>query len=258
MEEINLSPPEGYLSPVVHGLSGIDTPALEWHLHSKRAGAETETSTLTVPETALLGPFPRVLGTINVDANAPAPARKVAARSCVVLLEPEKLSADGLGETVEATLSDTSHASHGSATEFLGNPLDALDDLDEQEFKQAVAALLAVFEAANTETVSRRDGLRCLTYMAYFVRLAGKAGASVNVFKLAAENAYLHCVLPVLDADHFVAALEALIEGELVPEAKSAQALGGNLQPRVVRLNEIVKASGFGFAEAVDFWSALS
>ena len=87
VEEINLSAPEGYLAPVIHGLSGVRTPFLEWHLHSKDSGAEDETALLTLPELAMIGPYPRVLGTINVDANAHAPALtrwpREAALSCL-------------------------------------------------------------------------------------------------------------------------------------------------------------------------------
>ena len=106
VEEINLSPPEGYLAPVIHGLSGVSTPRLLWDLHSRTAGAVDQSSVIKLPETLRLGPYPRVLGTINVDSTAHAPARKVASRACVLLLEPKVLSENELkllGEAVAVT-----------------------------------------------------------------------------------------------------------------------------------------------------------
>ena len=68
----------------------------------------------------------------------------------------------------------------------------------------------------------------------------------------------LHCLLPILDADHFVAALDALGKTELTASPTDASSLGGLLKARVARLHEIVTASGLGIAESVDYWTALS
>ena len=176
VEEINLSAPEGYLAPVIHGLSGVHTPFLEWHLHSKDSGAEDETAMLTLPETAMIGPYPRVLGTINVDANAHAPARKVAARSCVVLLEPESLSVEAVADIVAATVSEEAEPDSGVASSFLGDPLTALGALDPEALKALSETLLSVAQPLGGGAISRRDVLRCLAYMAYFLRLAGNVG----------------------------------------------------------------------------------
>ena len=84
------------------------------------------------------------------------------------------------------------------------------------------------------------------------------AGESVAATRMAAENAVLHCLLPILDADHFVAALEALGKADLTAGPPDASSIGGILKARVARLHEIVTASGLGIAESVDYWTALS
>lgn len=257
VEEINLSPPEGYLSPVIHGLSTVRTPFFEWDLHSRTAGAVDEASRLTLPKTAMIGPYPRVLGTINVDSTAHAPARKVAARGCVLLLEPEPLTQSDLTALAAIPEEGESGIPAGVAAPFLGDPLTALDDLDEENESKLQVAFLAIAGHLGGALVSRRDALRSLAYMAYFVRLRGDGAPDDDVVRLAAENAILHCVLPTVDADHFAGALQALTESGLMAAPASTDEIGGVLGTRAERLLEMT-TTGLGFAEAVDFWSALS
>jgi hypothetical protein len=259
IEEINLSAPEGYLGPVIHGLSRISTPYLEWSLHSRATGALDEASSLSLPQRAMIGPYPRVLGTINVDVTAQAPARKVAARSCVVLLEPTPLTADGVEELIDASLEDVDEIGPETApgAAFLGDPLTALRGLGEEERAEVTTMLLRITQRLGGALVSRRDVLRCLAYMAYYLRLTPDATASSPQVELAAENAVLHCVLPTLDSDRFVPALEELSKSDLAAGATDGDSLGGLLGSRVARLLAVV-TSGLGIAESIDFWTALS
>lgn len=255
VEEINLSAPEGYLAPIVHGLSAIQAPFLRWPLHAA-ASAVDPASGLALPKTAMLGPYPRVLGTINVDATAHAPARKVAARSCVVLLEPEPMTVDDLVDLMEKAVGVQQSGELGPASAFLGNPLAALDALDATERETLATTLLAKLAPLGPDAPSRRDALRCLAYMAYYTALGTQLETNGDLVDIAAENAILHCVLPTLDADHFVPALQGL-DGTLSAVASGNGAVGGQLQARVTRLLAAAE-SGFGLADAIDYWTALS
>lgn len=257
VEEINLSPPEGYLAPFIHGLSGVSTPSLSWNLHSRTSGAIDQGAAIKLPERVQLGPYPRLLGTINVDSTAHAPARKVAARACVLLLEPQHLTKNELEMLGEAGL--TQKASEGTpGSAFLGDPMTALRALDSSIQAQLHQALLAIQDDLGGVMISRRDALRALAYMAYFVRLQTNSTPEPEIAKLAAENAILHCVLPTVDADHFVRVLKALNETDLTQPASSNDSVGGVLLPRVERLLDMTTGLGLGFADALDFWSALS
>jgi hypothetical protein len=257
IEEINLSPPEGYLAPVIHGFSSISTPSLAWHLHSRAYGAVDPGSVIKLPETLLLGPYPRVLGTINVDSTAHAPARKVAARACVLLLEPQAL--DDAELVALTTVPSASRSSEGVWSRYLGSPLRALESLDSAVASRLRAAVLTMAGKLGESTlISRRDALRSLAYMAYYVRLNSDGAPDPEIVELAAENAVLHFVLPTLDPDHFSSTLNALSTADLAEAAVGSDALGGLLKPRVERLSELASTSGLGFADALDFWSALS
>ena len=123
---------------------------------------------------------------------------------------------------------------------------------------QLHAALLDIKDQLGGVLISRRDALRSLAFMAYYVRLQTDSAPEPEVVRLAAENAVLHCVLPTVDADHFTGALEALNGADLMSASPSADTIGGLLKPRVERLVEMTSGSGLGFADALDFWSALS
>jgi len=257
IEEINLSAPEGYLAPVIHGLSAASVPYLTWQLHSRALGAIDEASALTLPEIAMLGPFPRVLGTINVDATAHAPARKVAARSCVVLLEPEQLTSADLGELAKTAVAAEGARETGAASRYLGDPVGALRRADDARRTAIVEAFDRICRGLGGVPVSRRDAVRAMAFIAYYLELVASDVTVESAVRFAAENAALHCVLPTLDADAFVPALRALNELDTMPAAASSDEIGGLLAPRVERLVKLA-TSGIGFADSIDFWTALS
>lgn len=72
VEEANLSAIEGYLNPVIHALSVPAQPSIRWDLHPlddpvSRSGQPGAAK--VVPSSLVLGPWPRFLGTINVDPH---------------------------------------------------------------------------------------------------------------------------------------------------------------------------------------------
>ncbi|MFA9432816.1 hypothetical protein [Egicoccus sp. AB-alg2] len=255
VEEANLSAIDGYLSPVVHGMSRPSSPLLRWPLHAWEGAVENEEQTLSVPPTLLLGPYPRVLGTTNIDETAKAPARKVTSRSCVILLEPELLqSADIEAQRLVADPEPNPGPVPSQGMAFLGAPDFARHQLDVTDVAQDIQAFLDVkaLAEAKPSPVSRRDVERVTNYMAYYRRLVPDNG---EARRLAAENAYLHFILPNLAEASFSEALNRLNGAELAEEAPIGQ-LGGLLAPRIGRLVAI--AEDDPFPEALDFWAALS
>jgi energy-coupling factor transporter ATP-binding protein EcfA2 len=267
VEEVNLSSIEGYLAPFVHGLSSPSAASIVWPLHSKATGAVDADRFLRLPREALIGPFPRLFGTINVDATALAPARKVAARASVLLLEPQDVvSPEVIVDLADAREDPDEVAEAGIAAAYLGDPRSALNAMDESPVLELSTALASAFGALSTEqpiTVSRRDKLRCLLYGSYIVALVDADRLSEpptgNVTQLAAENAILHCVLPTLAVERFALAVNNLLSGSyaLFDPAESESVLGGLLKSRLLRLQEAT-ASALVFGVTVDFWSALS
>ena len=57
VEEINLSAPEGYLNPMIHGFSGLSAETVEWSVFAASLEARAER-----PSTLLFKPFPRSWG----------------------------------------------------------------------------------------------------------------------------------------------------------------------------------------------------
>jgi energy-coupling factor transporter ATP-binding protein EcfA2 len=277
VEEANLSPIEGYLSPVTHGLSSVSVPMVTWPLHAQREGAADSDELLEVPPTAALGPWPRVFATINVDANSIAPARKVTARAAVVLLEPED-SWDPAAEAARILSSGTSGADAGKGpsdsdaspahtassdagkapVRALGDPTAARGALDVGQLIPVLehfGRLLQVIGDASPLVPSRRDTERAANYMAYFLALAGNTAAD-DVSKVAAENAIVHVVLSQLPTHAFAAAIERLAEDSQLTKPAEAGGLGGGLGRRVGRLR--AATTGMLFTDSMDFWAALS
>jgi energy-coupling factor transporter ATP-binding protein EcfA2 len=267
VEEINLSSIEGYLAPFMHGFSTPSAAWIGWQLHSKATGAVDADRFLRLPRIALLGPFLRCFGTINVDATALAPARKVAARASVMLLEPQ----DAVTPEAIAGLADTQeHPDHvaddGIAASYIGNPRSALDAMDEAPVLDLSIALASTFDALSPDQpmpVSRRDMLRCMLYGSYLLALIDPDRVPValtgRLTQVAAENAVLHCVLPTLPLERFAVAVNTLLQGSyaLLEPPDSETVLGGLLKSRLHRLQEATE-SALGFGDTVDFWSALS
>jgi DNA polymerase III delta prime subunit len=257
VEEMNLSAPEGYLAPVIHGLSGVSEPILRWELHTGGREAVDEAISLELPEVVLIGPYPRVFGTINVDASAHAPARKVAARSSVVLLEPSELTEESLEELAKSAAASEDGGEAGRNEEFLGDPLAALKGASATEVTLLAGKLSDFVAALDGVPVSSRAAKRSLAYMAYFRALCGsEPGSADRTLQLAVENAFAHCILPTVEPGRFLSTLQALERQELAPAAEDGDGLGGLLGMRVERLLATAYAgTDFGI---VDFWSALS
>ncbi len=272
IEEANLSPIEGYLAPIMHGISSPATPYLKVQLHAKHSGATDSEDFLTIPCDILLGPFPRFFGTINVDPTSQAPARKISARANVILLEPEEqfdplAAATFLSNIGTIDTTDETKPPAGPGRPWIGDPSSARTGCTQSELREitnALAFILKRIADAGSEAsvhISHRDLERCVNYMAYFVRL-GEAAASLSLDRttllaLAAENALLHVVLPNLPAHSFRACVTALlIDKILCTPSASPDQLGGLLLSRMRRLH--ASATGLVFAEALDFWACLS
>jgi DNA polymerase III delta prime subunit len=255
IEEANLSPIEGYLNPVVHGLSVPAKEIIEWNLHpldeDAPRGAE-DGAALVVPSKLALGPWPRFLGTINVDHTAIAPARKVSGRACVVLLEAMEVSAAADG--VDALWDGVGSAERQEGPEeLLHDPRTALASL---RGSPGLTALASGLDAVTTtlgdklgaNAVSKRDEQRCLLYMAFFQEIAPHVPGfeTGDLLNTAAENALLHFVLPGLTPQQFAIAVELFREEQT----------GSLLRSRCARLLPEDADASLGYA--VDFWTALS
>lgn len=263
VEEANLSPIEGYLSPAVHGLSSPSSPYLRWALHAHAGSVENEDLDLLIPPTLLFGPYPRLFGTINVDATAPAPARKIGARGLVILLEPQaQLNAESIAKHLRSNDQETVGDADAHARSRIGDPGCARAALTVEELASLLNPFLdLVGSTVSNASLSHRDLARAANYMAYVWLLAGDDRATLGddgLRRLAAENAFLHVVLPSLSSSSFSRAIERLRGGDLVlvGATGAANELGGLLGPRVARLDEALRTSMF--PDAVDFWAALS
>lgn len=247
VEEANLSPIEGYLNPVVHQLSGIGKQEIVWWLYSTDDGGTVSVA---------LKPFPRVFGTINVDASAPGPAKKVSARACVVLLEaPENTDIERLAQSIG--LREPTSTAGGA---WIGDPrLPLLEYLKPDEDGSLLEGLTAplralvdrISDAIGHNVLSQRDAKRCLCFMGAFVQLAEyRADWDLGDRRdHAAELALLHFVLPGLSGQHFGRAVASLLESEMLHPQ-------GLLIRRLSRLQEM--SEGHGFGVVTDFWTALS
>lgn len=263
VEEANLSPIEGYLSPVVHGLSAPSAPYLRWPLHAHAGSVENEDLDLLLPPSLFFGPFPRLIGTINVDATAPAPARKIGARGLVQLLEPEQqLDATAIAKRLAADAVDVVGAADEVARTQIGNPDCARESLLGEILASLLQSFFALVESSvGPSSLSHRDIERAANYMAWFWLLSEDDRGAVgedNTRRVAAENALLHVVMPTLSSNSFVRALAKLRDGNpsLVGSAAAPDELGGLLAGRIDRLDMAVQGSMF--PDSVDFWTALS
>jgi hypothetical protein len=263
VEEANLSPIEGYLAPGIHGLSSPSSPYLRWPLHAHAGSVENEDLDLLIPPTLLFGPFPRLFGTINVDATAPAPARKIGARGLVVLLEPQQqLDAGAVAKRLSEDVVEAVGDSDDIARTRIGDPDCARNALAESDLTALLESFLGLVEpTVGHGALSHRDIARAANYMAWFWLLAQNDRSGLGedgVRRLAAENALLHAVLPTLSSTSFARAMTKLRDND--PEAATGAAspneLGGLLAGRVDRLDAAVRNSMF--PDAVDFWAALS
>jgi hypothetical protein len=250
IEEANLSPIEGYFPPLIHGLGELETKSLQLRLHTQPGEVESQVPDRKVPSVLQLRSYPRFFATINVDAESPAPARKVVSRACVVLLEtPTFETALAAADTL---VRPSVEESGGPASAHIGRPTIAFDryaQAGSDLYQEALGERAAVLrDALGADVFAPRQLLRSLMYMAWFVELwgEGEAGQGHPVVEAAADNALLHFVLPSLPAVQFGRALEAFDDG----------ARAGVLAIRISRLRGIVAEQQFG--PPPDFWGALS
>jgi energy-coupling factor transporter ATP-binding protein EcfA2 len=261
VEEINLSPVEGYLSPLIHGLSALTSEQVNWVLHDD---LEMEDP----PADLTLQPFLRLLGTINVDATAMAPAPKVAARACVLLF----LNADDpdVGEALEGIMSEgqnqTTHDSLGAP--FAGDPHQIFDtpppNLDFGALLEAVERAIAILGPGpgdpNVVSVSRRQIGQMLSYSAWYAAIAHSAWSLAKIgdrsrYQVAAENALAHFVLPSLSPGDLAAAIRKTdgYAGLALPPSDSED-IGGLLPGVITRFLSGSASPG----RILDFWDRLS
>lgn len=260
VEEANLSPIEGYLNPVVHSLSRPSVRRVRWHLHAADETVQAIDEETEVPASIDFEPFPRFLGTINVDATAQAPSRKVSARSCVVLMEPSRdLDAEAVASSLDALDSATDSASEGGEGRgHLQDPIAGWEspDVDQDDLADELVEFLREVRGEEGNVSSHRDLQQALLYMAYFVLLAPDVPES-SPERIAAENAFLHFMLPVLPPEEFERTIDRLLDLNLVAPASDDTEVGGLLGPRVDRLSA-ARERAFGVSGAIDFWAALS
>lgn len=251
LEEANLSAPEGYLTPVINGLSHPITEILEWPLHA--AGSDIQTPAGDdVPEGFTFGKFPRYLGSINVDATAHAPANKVSGRACVVLLDPPPVVDSA---TVIDALWSSGQGSTGAGSAAIGDPGDALNQARHSGTAGELAsaldlAIAGLADALKGNPVTQRDQQRCLMYLAFFVELATSQPLKLDradALAIGAEASILHFVLPGLVETDFSVAL-SFLEENARPD--------GVVGPRVLRLRRRDDQDAYG--PPLDFWAATS
>lgn len=250
VEEANLSPIEGYLAPLSHGLSGLSARTVRWPLHASAVELPLRgKASVFSPPQLVLDPYPRMLGTLNVDASAPAPANKIAARGAVVLLEPPRLNVVVNLPPPGAHPPSAGSAPPGRGT--VGNPTDPLlsrvtagtDGPLREALRQAVYDALG-----DARRVSPRMAQRALMFQAAYEALCQSAGGSLEQHRArhAAENALLHVLLPVLSPTDFTEAARRLV---------SASQPNGLLHERLATLR--LDEADWRHAPD-DFWSGLS
>ena len=256
IEEANLSPIEGYLAPIVHGLGAPSSPVVPWHLHVGPTPLTADELSLSIPPTAFLGPFPRFLATINVDASALAPARKVVSRGLVVLLEPEVVHRPSFVRGVIEGGTGAGTVTRGA--EWIGDPAGTTRASEPAEVEEQVGQYVQFLQDSvrgDPPVASYRDLERATYYMSNFVALLSGHSEDYDVDlvrRVAAENAFMHIALPSLGAADFRRTVEHLATSTSLTEATP----GGLLKPRIARLQTAMDVSMF--SDLIDFWTALS
>ena len=272
VEEINLSPPEGYLSPFIHGLSSPSAREVTWRLHGASGDLDTD-----LRAELRFAPFARLFGTVNVDSTANAPAKKVAARACVVLMEPIEVGA--LNEVWHALAEPVPKVGglDSNGASFLSDPLLGvrLPQVDPDPIQEECLRLAAAIEqgpnvfssawsstASPVRTVSRRQLAQMVTFSAWFSLIARAQDArtgspTASIERIAAENSLLHFVLPGVDAATFGQALRLLSESAPHLTTQAKDQYGGLLRNRVDRLGSAGGEQAV-LGQVLDFWDRLS
>ena len=253
LEESNLSPFEGYMSAGLHGLGALEAPFIGFNLHKQSSPVTLADNVTTVPTTLEVGPYPRFLGTVNVDATAPAPANKISGRAAVVLVEPPAID-DALAAVRSAT-SPPTHLHRGDGAGVLGQPADALrlsqkTNREPDILKALRAGANLLEQALKANVITPRDASRMAMFVAAFDLLAQAGGhTKADALGLGVEYAILHFVLPRMSGDGFDSAVNGLVDG-------GGLRSDGPLMERLAMLKAAESESGFGVP--ADFWTALS
>lgn len=250
LEEANLSPMEVYVGNVVSQLSGLTANQVRFQLHSH--GSDLSTSAGSVPPLVAVGPWPRVMATINVDSTASAPSPKVCGRGLTVLLEPPSFEiAKASAKAIGASAPPPPTAVGGPS---IGDPraawYAALTAKAETVLFDSLDGLCSALESdLGANYVSPRDVQRALLFMAWYVAIAEHDSDFKDLKRAsddAAELALLHAVLPGLGSGQFGPAAESL--------RKQATADGLLSQ----RLDKVLLAGKGLYGVPPDYWASLS
>lgn len=255
VEEMNLSPIEGYLNPWTHGLSAGAAPVVVWRLHANAKHVEQDDELIAYPPTLVFGPFPRLVGTLNVDQESAAPAKKVISRATVILLEVD--DAVDITEGLFGLTNGAVSTQAGAGAQWLGDPLTALQQMDQADksaLLNSYQKLVAQVDPEGTVIkLSFRQRVRIAAYMAYFLGLASAVSTDLEEAKVvAAENCLLHFVLPLLDPEAFRSVVSRAQVG-----FRTTSPIGGLLKSRIAKLTSLEDRDQFDLL-SVDFWSALA
>ena len=255
VEEAGLSRMEDYLNPWFHGYSAIVAESIELPLWER----DTDEEDPAIPETLVFSRYPRLLGTLNVDAEAPAPSKRVAARAAVLLLEADRtLTARRIASLVTSDRTDGADERYaGVGARFVGDPEAALanDAIDLDSMASVLDQVVGEIHVHTKYTPDGRSLKQCLLYMSYFVLLA--PAATPDVVRLAAENAVLHFVLPGVPAEGFTTLLNHAENLTLAAPSGDERAVGGMLKQRIAKLSE-GRTGLLASLQPTDFWAALS
>jgi DNA polymerase III delta prime subunit len=255
VEEVNLSPVEGYLAPWVHGLSAPSNAEIDWPLYETDARRPPG-----IPDHLVFRPYPRLLGTINVDATAPAPARKVASRACVVLLRAHPVNGDDVVAAMASLDPSTAKPAptSGAAAGWPDDPariLIASDPAAKERIAKAIFSVLGDIAPSST-AVPHRQLHQMILYVSWFDKLAeGVVTTSGDRLKAGAVNAFLHFVLPTLSAGDLDTIAGAL-RGIWATDHDTTWFRSSVLDSVLPLLT--LEGDALGLARLLDFWDRLS
>ena len=275
VEEANLSSVEGYLSPVVHAFGGSDSEMIAWHLHAQHDQVPDPEDQITVPPMLAMGPYPRVLMTINVDSNSPAPARKVTSRGAVVLMEPladpdpvsiaEQLALRA-NLAARAPYSAAPTHSIGEAANYIGRPssIRLAYDTAGGSIAEVVTDFFAYIDSISSVNIlpSSRETEQVTNFVCAFELLCSRGSVETipqSLRTIALENALMHFILPRLDPEDFGMLMEDLAESLATPTFAMPieyQGIASLIRSRVDRLTAATRSQGL--SGMADFWTALS
>lgn len=263
-EEANLGIIEGYLSSFVRDLSGMGCSQVEIALHGGTGPIDRTGGGPQVPPRLVVGRWPRLIATLNVDQTAEPPSRKVAARALAVVLEPPELSVGELRATSLGGAQPPPPAQH--YFQALGRPnaaVGALASYDDDLFTAVVEDVHRAAEALSAvlrlpPVVSPRNLLRMVSFQATHLLVGlgeGDAAEPTELLRqLGLEYAMLHIILPSLSEEHFIRVRDSV--GTAESRAFSPLACDDATEQRSPLMRRLKTVSA-GRA-ATDFWSALS